>query len=142
MIRTGSTITLEAWDKMYKPNLDLNHAWGSAPANLIVRKMMGVEPLTPGFESIRIKPGIGKLSFAKMRTATIKGEVAVSYQKDNNVQNWEITIPGAATANVFLPSHSKNEKLMINGKSALLLIKKGFWILEKLPSGTHSIQIK
>ena len=27
MIRYGSTITMEAWDKRYKPNLDLNHAW-------------------------------------------------------------------------------------------------------------------
>ena len=28
MIETGSTITWEAWDKIYKPNLDWNHAWG------------------------------------------------------------------------------------------------------------------
>ena len=35
MIRFGSTITMEAWDKRYKPNLDLNHAWGAAPANIL-----------------------------------------------------------------------------------------------------------
>ena len=40
MIRYGSTITMEAWDKRYKPNLDLNHAWGGAPANIIVRKII------------------------------------------------------------------------------------------------------
>ncbi|HLP74017.1 MAG TPA: hypothetical protein VK155_14020, partial [Bacteroidales bacterium] len=27
MIRSGSTITLEAWDMKYKPNSDWNHAW-------------------------------------------------------------------------------------------------------------------
>lgn len=32
MIRTGSTITMEAWDKLYKPNLDWNHAWGKVGA--------------------------------------------------------------------------------------------------------------
>ncbi len=142
MIRTGSTITLEAWDKMYKPNLDLNHAWGSAPANLIIRKMMGVEPLTPGFETIKIKPGIGNLSFAKMRTSTLKGEVAISFQKNKEIENWDITVPGAATANVYLPSHAKDEKIFIDGKQISLQKQKGFWVIEKLPSGTHTIQIK
>ena len=47
---------MEAWDKRYKPNLDLNHAWGGAPANIIVRKMMGVAPLTSGAQEFRIHP--------------------------------------------------------------------------------------
>ena len=56
MIRVGSTISLEAWDNKYKPNQDWNHAWGSAPANIIPRKLMGIEPLKPAFEKLRIKP--------------------------------------------------------------------------------------
>jgi len=32
--RVGTTIALEAWDMKYKPNLDWNHAWGAAPANV------------------------------------------------------------------------------------------------------------
>ena len=142
MIRTGSTITLEAWDKIYKPNLDLNHAWGSAPANLIIRKLMGIEPLTPGFETIQIKPRIGNLSFAKMRTSTLKGEVAVSFQKNNKTEEWIISVPGASTANLYLPSHSKNSKIFIDGKAPGINIQKGFWVIEKLSSGSHNIQIK
>ena len=53
MIRVGSTISLEAWDNKYKPNQDWNHAWGAAPANIIPRRLMGVEPLTPGFGTAR-----------------------------------------------------------------------------------------
>lgn len=34
MIRSGSTMTMEAWDMKYKPNSDWNHAWGAAPANM------------------------------------------------------------------------------------------------------------
>ena len=37
MMKQGSTITLEAWNMKDKPNLDWNHAWGAAPANLIPR---------------------------------------------------------------------------------------------------------
>ena len=49
MIRTGSTITMEAWDMKYKPNSDWNHAWGAAPANIIPGYMWGIAPATPGF---------------------------------------------------------------------------------------------
>ena len=142
MIRVGSTITLEAWDQLYKPNLDLNHAWGSAPANLVIRKLMGVEPLTPGFEVIRIKPQMGNLVFAKMKTTTLKGEVSVSFQKNQGTQNWDIGIPGSATANVYLPSQSNTEKLFIDGKPTATKPQKGFWVIEKLFAGSHKIVIE
>jgi hypothetical protein len=72
---------MEAWDKLYKPNLDWNHAWGAAPANIIVRKLMGVVPTSPGFDTFQIKPQIGYLTFASLKTPTIKGEIFVSYKK-------------------------------------------------------------
>lgn len=75
MIKTGSTISMEAWDKIYKPNLDLNHAWGAAPANIIVRKLMGVEPLSPGADTISIKPQLANLQFAKLKTNLIKAKL-------------------------------------------------------------------
>ncbi len=56
----GSTIALEAWDNRYKPNQDWNHAWGAAPANLILRGLMGVRPLRPGFAEARIAPNLGR----------------------------------------------------------------------------------
>src|SRR5439155_19763851 len=45
MLAVGSTITTEAWDEKFKPNLDWNHAWGAAPANIIPRYVLGVRPL-------------------------------------------------------------------------------------------------
>ena len=46
MIRSGSTISMEAWDLKYKPNSDWNHAWGSAPANIIPGYMWGIRPVS------------------------------------------------------------------------------------------------
>jgi len=45
MLRVGSTMTSEARDLRFKPNLDWNHAWGSAPVNIIARKLAGIRPL-------------------------------------------------------------------------------------------------
>ena len=66
MIRMGSTITTEAWDNVFKPNLDWNHAWGAAASNIIARQLMGIQPLTPGFSSISIKPQPGGLDNASI----------------------------------------------------------------------------
>jgi alpha-L-rhamnosidase len=63
----GTTITLEAWDTKYKPNQDWNHAWGAAPANLLPRKVLGIEPLEPGIAKVMIWPRAGKLAWAKVK---------------------------------------------------------------------------
>ena len=65
MIDFGSTITMEAWNMKAKPNQDLNHAWGSAPLNVISRCILGVTPLKPGFDVISIAPQPGGLRSLK-----------------------------------------------------------------------------
>ena len=56
MVETGATITWEAWDQRYKPNQDWNHAWGAAPANLLPRFVLGVQPFAPGWKRAVIRP--------------------------------------------------------------------------------------
>ena len=59
MLGSGTTVTWEAWDQKYKPNQDWNHAWGAAPANLLPRFVLGVQPLTPGWRRVLIHPAPG-----------------------------------------------------------------------------------
>ncbi len=141
MLRVGSTITMEAWDKVYKPNLDLNHAWGAAPANIIVRKLMGVEPLTPGFEKIRIKPMTGDLSFAKLTTTTIKGEVLVDYKKDGTTETINIMVPGASSADIYLRADAVKNRLLIECVPAKTVSQNGYFLLTNVPAGIHHYQI-
>lgn len=141
MIRIGSTITMEAWDKLYKPNLDWNHAWGSAPANIIVRKLMGIEPITPGFGIIRIKPQLGNLSYAKLHTTTIKGKVSLAYQKIEEESHWNILIPGASTANLYLPFHTGEKELLMDQKRMTINPESGWWVIKGVNAGSHLIVI-
>lgn len=142
MIRVGSTISMEAWDKLYKPNLDLNHAWGAAPANLIVRKLMGVEPLTPGFENFRIKPQMGQLSFAALKTPTIKGAVWVSWKKNINNDRIELTIPGGTKAEVVLPFDSLKPHLIVDGKLSAVKPVDGLFTIQQLAPGKHVLLMR
>ncbi|NIA11321.1 MAG: alpha-L-rhamnosidase, partial [Nitrospiraceae bacterium] len=108
MIRVGSTMTTEAWDEYYKPNLTWNHAWGSAPANIIARKLFGIEPLEPAFKKVRIKPQPGNLQHAKLKMPTIRGTICCSWEVKNNRFNFDVTIPVNTSAEVWLPTILKN----------------------------------
>jgi hypothetical protein len=136
MIRSGSTITMEAWDNKYKPNQDWNHAWGAVPANIIPRKLMGIEPLEPGFGKIRIRPQPGSLEFAEIKHPTIRGDVSVSFTHDPGQSfQLEVHIPANTTADLYLPFFSKKQNVQMNKQSTQYLRKGNFSVIENVGSG-------
>ena len=84
MIKQGSTMTLEAWNMEAKPNLDWNHAWGTAPLNVISRYLLGVRPLEPGFARMEVRPQVGSLKYVRGVVPTVRGPVLVEV-KDGKV---------------------------------------------------------
>lgn len=105
----GSTMTLEAWDMKYKPNLDWNHAWGAVPANVIPRKLMGIEPLEPGFKRFRLRPQPGTLAHAAIRTPTPRGPVEVRFTRPEGRWRVEFSVPAGTAAEVHLPVNTLQE---------------------------------
>jgi hypothetical protein len=135
----GTTITLEAWDKKYKENLDWNHAWGAAPANIIPRYVMGIQPLEPGFAKILIKPQVGTLKFGSMDLPTVRGKIHIDFEyEQNSLFLMNIDIPANTTAKVYLPALKSNsptvemDDLDYDG----MIIGK-YIMLDDIGSGTH-----
>lgn len=141
MIRVGSTISLEAWDDKFKPNQDWNHAWGAAPANIIPRKLMGVEPVEPGFAKIRIKPQPASLQEASLIMPTIRGNVEVSFVNTPDRFTLNTSVPANAQADIYLPLDAKikHYELTLNGTPVTNAIREGNFI--KIPdTGSGSKQ--
>ena len=140
MIHVGSTMTTEAWDECYKPNLTWNHAWGSAPANIIPRKLMGIEPLQPGFRKIRIKPQPADLKKIVIEMPTIRGTVTCRWTVQNERFSLEVTIPANSTAQIWLPAASaesiQEQNMKINSVQDIHFLEKkeGYFIYET-PAG-------
>lgn len=142
MIRVGSTISLEAWDNKYKPNQDWNHAWGAAPANLIPRKLMGIEPVGPGFEKIRIKPQPGSLEKAEITHPTIRGEVEAAFINEPGASfRLHISLPANTTAEVYLPYYGKNQKVTHNGQVVSYRQAGSFAVVDGVGSGKSSFEV-
>lgn len=143
MIRAGSTITMEAWDNKYKPNQDWNHAWGAAPANIIPRKLMGIEPLEAGFKKIRIKPQPGSLESAEIKHPTIRGDVCVKFTNNPEKSfHLEVVIPANATADVYLPYYSKKQEVTLNNQSIKYRQKGNFTLVENIGSGKWTFKVE
>ena len=142
MIRAGSTVSLEAWDNKYKPNQDWNHAWGAVPANVIPRKLMGVEPLEPGFRKIRIKPQPATLAHAELTVPTIRGSVKVSFNNTPGAKfEIEIEIPANAVAEVWLPLLDKKQRITMDGVAQQGVVNGDFVIFEA-GSGRHRFAVE
>ena len=137
MIKIGSTVTLEAWDIKYKSNLDWNHAWGAAPANIIPRYLWGVKPVKPGFGIVEIKPQLGRLKNSAVEIPTLRGSIKCAYTRvSNRVQKYTIEIP-ANTLGEFSPEISSQDVVKVNG----VLVHSAFGSI-RLEPGIHEVDIK
>jgi hypothetical protein len=142
MIKVGSTITLEAWDNKYKSNQDWNHAWGAAPANIIPRKLMGIEPLTPGWSGFSIKPQIGSLSFAHIDVPTVKGTIHATYTQSGKEFNAVLQIPANTLADVYLPVKTQVKfQITVDEKIVKYTVIGQTALIGDVGSGEHQFKV-
>ena len=138
MLEIGSTITLEAWDVRYKANLDWNHAWGAAPANIIPRLLMGVRPAAPGFRSILVAPQPAGLQWARAKVPTPGGPVDLEIEQEPGTGFAQLTlnVPEGSNASVDL-SHMlpPDTKITVDGTSDTVQSLS----TRRLPVGPHRL---
>ena len=93
MMAKGATITMEFWDlTMDEPGRvpDMNHAWSTAPLNMISRWVVGVTPLKPGFAEIAVRPHPGLLKRLAGTVPTTRGPVRLEMIRD--VGCWRVSL--------------------------------------------------
>lgn len=138
----GTTITLEAWDNKYKPNQDWNHAWGAAPANIIPRCLMGVQPIEPGFAKVQIKPQVGSLTTGSLDLPTVRGTIHVDFTsvKDESF-DLNVRLPANMSAAVYLPAlGSREPAVQMDEKLVTGAVRGQFVVLDPVGPGRHHFQ--
>ena len=136
--RVGTTIALEAWDTKYKRNQDWNHAWGAAPANILPRKVLGIEPLEPGFAKVLVQPRPGSLAWAEGRVPTRRGPVAVRFEQDARSFKLKLEVPQGTTARVGLPK-GKGGTVTLDGTPVKSTESDGYLFVDNIAAGPHEL---
>lgn len=141
MLREGASMTMEAWGQEYKPNQDWNHAWGTAPANAIVRYVAGVQPLTPGYGEIQIKPQPGTVKQVTLKYRTIRGDISVRFTNGNNSCELQANLPGNTTGHIYLPSATGKATVIMDGKPVKPTYTDGYYYIPQVQPGKHRFQV-
>jgi hypothetical protein len=141
MVESGTTITWEAWDQRYKPNQDWNHAWGAAPANLLPRFVLGVQPLLPGWRRSVIRPNPGSLSRAEGKVPTPLGPILIQWE-NTNAFKLSVSLPTGMSAQVQVPANANSSSVFINGNPARAERDGQWWILDADITGTAVIETR
>lgn len=141
MMKSGSTVTLEAWDILYKPNLDWNHAWGAAPANIIPRYVLGIRPLEPGFGKILIRPQLGEIRDVEGIVPTIRGSVKIGVrQEPGQFYQLRVEIPYNTTARIEVPAVGVLP-VCLDGVAFDATRDGTRWVLDGVAPGSHLVTI-
>jgi hypothetical protein len=121
MIRSGSTMTMEAWDMKYKPNSDWNHAWGAAPANIIPGYMWGIRPVKPGYSKAVIKPQLGNLAYSQISIPTIRGNIVAEFKNSGKSKEYLIIIPANMECDFVINSVNNLTIKLHSGTSRIVI---------------------
>lgn len=94
------------------------HAWSALPLYEMVRCMAGIQPLSPGWTSARIKPQPAYLLNLSGEVVTPKGCIHFAYQKKEMNWEYEIALPRELGA-VFI--YEDGRKIKLNGGETYVL---------------------
>ena len=143
MLAHDATLTYEAWDDSFKPNQDWNHAWGAAPANVIMRRLVGVRPLVPGCGLICISPQTSSLRHVEATVPTIRGGVKVAIDNAPGCYRLKVCVPPNTSACVVLPVRAEQAEVRCNGRRrAWSATERGFVDAGKIASGEYEFEVK
>ena len=141
MVESGTTISWEAWDLKYKPNQDWNHAWGAAPANILPRFVLGVEPTEAGWHTIRVRPSTGSLTQASGKIPSPHGPLFVAWTHTDSFK-LNLTLPSGISAQLELPATADSTEVLLNGQPVAAVRDGLRWIVTAPLTQSATIEVR
>ncbi len=141
-ILLGGTVTWESWCANLN-NDSMSHPWGAVGLLAMQQYMLGIQPLNPQHELIKVKPlDFGdRLSFVRGVLPTDKGDISVAWNKDRSHFSMTITIPDNITAKVYIPRLGSNGVLInVDGVEVQGKEDGNYLCLENIGSGVHTFE--
>ena len=90
--------------------VEVNHAWTSHPAYLLVKYIVGIQPTGGGFATFDVKPVTGGLAFAEGAVPTVKGLIAARWEKDSGDHFMlSVEVPANTQASIYIPKPANGD---------------------------------
>jgi alpha-L-rhamnosidase len=141
-ITQGATATWESWDALTSGQ-SMSHPWGVAGLPGIQQYILGIKPLKPQHEQIQVKPleFNQKLSSAKGTLPSDRGDITVSWNRNDSRFVMTLTIPDNMTAKVYVPkSGTTGAMIKVDGEETIGTEEGNYVYMENIGSGTHTFE--
>jgi alpha-L-rhamnosidase len=93
---------------------EVNHAWTSYPAYLLVKYIVGIQPTGGGFATFDVKPVTGGLAFAEGAVPTVKGLIAARWEKEAGDHfRLSVEVPANTEASIYIPKPAKGDFVLL-----------------------------
>jgi alpha-L-rhamnosidase len=115
MISLGAGSTMEAWTPAIKPNLTYSHPWAASPAFIVPDYLFGVSALSPGWQTMLVRPQPASLTSGTAQVPTARGTVTVKFTRSGTRFTTEVDVPVTVTAEVALPGVSAGQRVWVDG---------------------------
>lgn len=73
------------------------HAWSATPVYELLATVVGIEPASPGFATVRIAPHLGHLQHAAAKMPHPRGEIAATLRREGAGLRAEVTLPAGVS---------------------------------------------
>ncbi len=132
MVKYPETTTL--WEAFWWIGSS-NHAWSGAPLKSLFQYIVGVAPITPGYESFQVMPQLGFLKHVDALVPSIKGDITVRVNKtepDHFVV--DVQFPPATTPIVGIPKNAfAHEPVNAIEANGVIVWRRGYFIGSDTP---------
>ena len=140
-LANGGTFTWENW-RLYDPVYCESQGFGAIGAvNVVQDYILGIKPLSPQYARVQVKPCLtGKLSYARGKVPTQRGQVFVDWQNDPADGSFEMTIkiPFNMIADVYVPRNgARGTDVKVNGVNRRGKPTRQYLLFEGVQAGEH-----
>jgi alpha-L-rhamnosidase len=127
MSSPGEDATSTVWEAITldgKPGLGMNtslaHGWAAMPAVALSSQVLGIQPITAGYQTWLIRPHPGGLDWAEGSAPTPAGEISVHWDHARGTSqfNLHVSAPKGTIGEIAVPTFGKNVQVIVNGTVA------------------------
>lgn len=126
----------------------LAHPWSSAPTSALCAYVLGVRPLTPGFDTWLVEPQPGDLSWAKGSVPTPHGAIAARWVLRDAGLVLRLQVPAGTVGYAGVPVNASGARIEVDGRVAIPApvppsgaSRRGYVYIGPLAAGEHLISV-
>ena len=95
---------------------DLSHGWIATPLIQMSERILGVQPASPAYKTISVRPTLCDLQWTRGSVPTPHGRVSVSWKRAGDGLPLCVVVPPGTSADVAIPTTLAGAAITANGK--------------------------